>query len=159
MLIPYKDDHPLKTVPAVTLLIIAVNFYVYIYLFFFSHAGKDLFSEYGAIPYNIINHENGQQPVHPAVTIFFSMFMHSGFLHLIGNMIYLWIFSNSIEDKLGHLRFLIFYLFCGFLSVYIYALTVPGSARPMIGASGAVSGVLGAYILLYPKTKIHTFLM
>jgi membrane associated rhomboid family serine protease len=86
------------------------------------------------------------------------MFMHSGFLHLIGNMIYLWIFSNSIEDELGHLRFFIFYLFCGFLSVYIYALTDPHSVRPMIGASGAVSGVLGAYMLLFPKAKVNTLL-
>lgn len=157
MLIPYKDDNPLKTVPAITLFIIAVNIYLFVYLSFFSHAGRDLFLQYGAIPNNIINREN-EQPVHPVLTIFFSMFMHSGFLHLIGNMIYLWIFSNSIEDEMGHFKFLLFYLFCGFFSAYIYALTDPDSVRPMIGASGAVSGILGAYILLYPRSKIHTVL-
>ncbi|HEX8949110.1 MAG TPA: rhomboid family intramembrane serine protease [Dissulfurispiraceae bacterium] len=157
MLIPYKDDTPLKTVPAITLFIIAVNVYMFAYLSFFSHAGSDLFVRYGAIPNNIIN-RGTEQPVHPVWTIFFSMFMHGGFLHLIGNMIYLWIFSNSIEDELGHLRFLLFYLFCGFSSVYIYALTAPHSVRPMIGASGAVSGILGAYMLLLPKARIHTLL-
>ena len=157
MLIPYKDDNPLKTVPAITLFIIAVNIYVFAYLSFFSHAGSDLFARYGAIPNNIIN-RGTEQPVHPVWTIFFSMFMHGGFLHLMGNMIYLWIFSNSLEDELGHLRFFLFYLFCGFSSVYIYALTAPHSVRPMIGASGAVSGILGAYVLLLPRAKIHTLL-
>lgn len=157
MLIPYKDDHPLKAVPAITLLIIAVNIYVFIYLSFFSHAGKDLFVQYGAIPNNIINHEGGQA-VHPAATILFSMFMHSGFLHLMGNMLYLWIFSSTIENELGHSRFLVFYLFCGVLSFYIYAVTVPSSVRPMIGASGAVSGILGAYMMLFPKARVHTLL-
>jgi len=84
--------------------------------------------------------------------------MHGGLLHLAGNMLYFWIFGNNIEDRLGHFRFVVFYLFCGIVSAYSHALTTPGSAVPMIGASGAVSGILGAYVLLFPRAKVHTLL-
>jgi len=86
------------------------------------------------------------------------MFMHGGLFHLGGNMLYLWIFGNNIEDRLGHVRFIIFYLFCGICAAYSHALTNPDSAIPMIGASGAVSGILGAYILLFPRANVHTLL-
>jgi membrane associated rhomboid family serine protease len=86
------------------------------------------------------------------------MFMHGGFFHLFGNMLYLWIFGNNIEDSLGHVRFIFFYLLCGVIAAYSHALSAPGSAIPMIGASGAVSGILGAYLLLFPYARVHTLI-
>jgi len=118
---------------------------------------KDVTYAYGAIPHYILTFETNQ-PIHPVITIFSSMFMHGGFFHLGGNMLYLWIFGNNIEDRLGHLRFILFYLFCGIVSAYAYAITNSHSLIPMIGASGAVSGILGAYLLLFPRARIHTLI-
>ena len=87
-------------------------------------------------------------------TVFTSMFLHGGWMHLIGNMLYLWIFGNNIEDAMGHVRYVLFYLFCGIVAVYTHAIPNAASEIPMIGASGAISGVLGAYLLLYPRAKI-----
>jgi membrane associated rhomboid family serine protease len=87
------------------------------------------------------------------------MFLHGGFLHIFGNMLYLWIFGNNIEDTLGHFRFLLFYLLCGFAAALAQVLASPGSTVPMIGASGAVAGVLGAYILLFPGARVLTLLI
>ncbi len=84
------------------------------------------------------------------------MFMHGGFLHLLGNMLYLWVFGNNIEDTLGHSRFLIFYLVCGFFAAFLHTLSDMNSTIPMIGASGAIAGVLGAYILLFPRANVST---
>ncbi len=112
---------------------------------------------YGAIPKNILTFDV-IQPVHPIVTLFSSMFLHGGLLHLLGNMLYLWIFGNNIEDRLGHFRFLLFYLVSGIIAAYSHALTEPASGIPMIGASGAVSGILGAYILLFPRARVYTFI-
>jgi len=113
---------------------------------------------YGAIPHNILTFET-QQPVNPFFTVFSSMFMHAGLLHLAFNMLYLWIFGNNIEDKLGHVRFSFFYIFCGIIAAYAHAITESGSYIPMVGASGAVSGILGAYILLFPKATVHTVII
>ncbi|GIX21858.1 MAG: hypothetical protein KatS3mg121_0641 [Gammaproteobacteria bacterium] len=97
-------------------------------------------------------------PVPPAVdpwlTVFTSMFMHGGFMHLAGNMLYLWIFGNNVEDALGHGRFIVFYLLCGVVAAFAQALPDPASPIPMVGASGAISGVLGAYLLLYPYARV-----
>ena len=84
------------------------------------------------------------------------MFMHGGIFHLAGNMLYLWIFGNNIEDKLGHVRFIFFYIFCGITAAYAHAIINPQSLVPMVGASGAISGVLGAYLLLFPRALVHT---
>jgi membrane associated rhomboid family serine protease len=86
------------------------------------------------------------------------MFMHGGLFHIAGNMLYLWIFGNNIEDRLGHTRFLVFYLLSGAVAAYAHALSSPSSEIPMVGASGAVSGILGAYLLLYPTAKVHTLI-
>ncbi|HEY5790492.1 MAG TPA: rhomboid family intramembrane serine protease [Gammaproteobacteria bacterium] len=88
------------------------------------------------------------------VTVLTSMFMHGGWLHLLGNLLYLWIFGNNVEDRFGHLRFLLFYLLCGIAAALAQALSAPGSEVPMVGASGAISGVLGAYLLLWPRARI-----
>lgn len=118
---------------------------------------KEITYTFGAIPHNILTFETGQ-PVNPAITVFSSMFMHGGFFHLAGNMLYLWIFGNNIEDRLGHLRFVFFYALCGVFAAYAHAIAAPKSMLPMIGASGAVSGVLGAYVLLFPKAMVHTLI-
>jgi membrane associated rhomboid family serine protease len=90
----------------------------------------------------------------PVLSVLFSMFLHGGWLHLLGNMLFLWVFGNNIEDRLGRVRFLLFYLFCGYVAAYGFALANPDSTQPLIGASGAVAGVLGAYLVLYPRAKV-----
>lgn len=156
-MIPLKDDNPAAVFPFVTIGLIALNIIVF-FLQIISPADpvKTVFA-YGAIPHFLVTFK-GVQPVHPVLTIFTSMFMHGGFLHLAGNMLYLWIFGNNIEDKLGHIRFIVFYLLCGVAAAYSHALTEPLAMIPMIGASGAVSGILGAYLLLFPHARVHTLI-
>ncbi len=156
-MIPYKDDNPTRTIPFVTFIIIALNIFVFLLQFMSGKYSQSIVYAYGAIPHNIMTFESSQ-PIHPVMTIFTSMFMHGGFFHIGGNMLYLWIFGNNIEDRLGHFRFIIFYLFCGIVAAFSHALTAPGSTVPMIGASGAVSGILGAYILLFPMSRVHTLI-
>jgi membrane associated rhomboid family serine protease len=157
-LIPYKDDNPTRTAPYLTVGIIVLNVVVFLIQVAFRSKMELITYNYGAIPHNLVTFES-RQPVHPALTVFSSMFMHGGLFHLGGNMLYLWIFGNNIEDRLGHVRFLIFYLFCGIFAAYSHAITNAGSTIPMIGASGAVSGILGAYLLLFPRARVHTLLI
>ncbi|MBI5847551.1 MAG: rhomboid family intramembrane serine protease [Nitrospirae bacterium] len=154
---PYKDDNPTNTFPFVTIGIIGLNILVFLLQLLSGADGKHIVYAYGAIPHNIVSLES-TQPIHPLLTIFTSMFMHGGVFHIFGNMLYLWIFGNNIEDRLGHFRFVLFYLFCGIAAALSYALTAASSEVPMIGASGAVSGVLGAYILLFPMARVHTII-
>ena len=156
-MIPYKDDNPVRTFPFFTIGIIALNIFVFSWQVASPLDIGRLASAYGAIPHYILTLET-VQPVHPILTIFSAMFMHGGVFHLAGNMLFLWIFGNNIEDRLGHLRFVIFYTFCGVVSAYAHAITQPHSLIPMIGASGAVSGVLGAYLLLFPRAGIYTLI-
>lgn len=154
-MIPYKDDNPIHIIPIVTILIIAVNLLVFITEVMSGADSRSIIYSFGAIPSSLINFES-RQPIHPVLTIFTSMFMHGGLFHLAFNMLYFWIFGNNIEERLGHLRFMLFYLFCGVVAALSHALGSPGSNIPMIGASGAVSGMLGAYILLFPMAKVST---
>lgn len=154
-MIPYKDDNPTASAPFVTLFIIALNVAVFIMQVFMRTDGQNIVYAFGAVPHNIITFTS-EQPIPPVMTIFTSMFMHGGLMHIGGNMLYFWIFGNNVEDRLGHLRFVFFYLFCGVVAAYAHALTDPGSVVPMIGASGAISGVLGAYVLLFPQARVHT---
>jgi len=154
-LIPYKDDNPTHTFPFITIGIIALNIFIFILEVISQSGMKDVTYAYGAIPFYMLTFEKNQ-PVHPVLTVFSSMFMHGGLFHLGGNMLYFWIFGDNVEDRLGHIRFILFYIFCGIVSVYAYAITSPHSLTPMIGASGAVSGILGAYLLLFPRAKVHT---
>jgi membrane associated rhomboid family serine protease len=142
---PYKDDNPTDTFPFVTIGLIGLNILVFLLQLMSDVDGKRIVYAYGAIPHNIVSFES-TQPIHPLLTIFTSMFMHGGVFHIFGNMLYLWIFGNNIEDRLGHFRFILFYLFCGIVAALSH------------GASGAVSGVLGAYLLLFPMAKIHTII-
>jgi membrane associated rhomboid family serine protease len=154
---PYKDDNPTNIFPFVTIGIIVLNVLVFILQLISGGDSQKSVYAYGAIPHNILTFETAQ-PIHPLLTLFTSMFMHGGLFHIFGNMLYLWIFGNNIEDRLGHFRFILFYLFCGVAAALSHALTATGSIVPMIGASGAISGVLGAYLLLFPHARIHTII-
>ncbi|MEW6066904.1 MAG: rhomboid family intramembrane serine protease [Nitrospirota bacterium] len=156
-MIPYKDDNPTRIFPFVTIGIIVLNILVFLLQILSEGGLQGSVLRYGAIPHNILTF-NTEQTVNPVFTIFSAMFMHGGLFHIGGNMLYLWIFGNNIEDKLGHLRFIVFYLFCGIVSAYAHAVTDPNSVIPMIGASGAVSGILGAYLMLFPKANVYTII-
>jgi membrane associated rhomboid family serine protease len=154
---PFKDDNPTRHFPFITIALIAINTIIFILQILSpSHPGKIAFA-YGAIPHFLLTLKT-IQPIHPVLTVVTSMFMHGGLIHLGTNMLYLWIFGNNIEDKLGYVRFIVFYLLCGFAAAYAHAITNPVSTIPMIGASGAVSGILGAYLLLFPHARVHTLI-
>jgi membrane associated rhomboid family serine protease len=154
---PYKDDNPANTFPFVTIGLIGLNVLVFLLQLLSDVDGKRIVYAFGAIPHNIVSFES-TQPIHPLLTLFTSMFMHGGVFHIFGNMLYLWIFGNNIEDRLGHFRFILFYLFCGIAATLSHTMIAVDSDVPMIGASGAISGVLGAYILLFPMARIHTII-
>ena len=141
-------------------LILANCFVFYHQLTLSLPAGQKFVFQWGAIPYQIVHGEvlYGPGLFPPVLTLFSAMFLHGGFLHLIGNMLYLWIFGNNIEDTLGHFRFLIFYLLAGIGAALTQVFSDPQSTMPMIGASGAVAGVLGAYLLLFPHARILTLM-
>jgi len=160
--IPLKDDVPSRSVPVVTMVLIGLNVLVYLYEFSLGAGGpaaiEAFVHEFGATPCRLTGACAGLDDFpSPLVTVLTSMFMHSiNPLHIIGNMLYLWIFGDNVEDALGHGRFLVFYLLAGLAAAVAQTLTAPRSHVPMIGASGAVSGVLGAYVILFPYASIRT---
>lgn len=156
-MIPYRDDNPTRLFPFVTIALIAANCLIYIWQATSPLGEGRIAYYYGAIPQSILSFHS-LQPISPVASLFTAMFLHGGFFHLAGNMLYLWIFGNNIEDSLGHLRFIVFYLFSGVVAAYGHALTDPHSTIPMIGASGAISGVLGGYLLLFPHARVYTIL-
>ncbi|MBI5676776.1 MAG: rhomboid family intramembrane serine protease [Nitrospirae bacterium] len=156
-MIPFKDDNPTQTFPFLTISIIVLNTIVFIQQITSPLSPKDIVFTYGVIPYSLLTLTT-THAIHPILTLFSSMFMHGGLLHLGSNMLFLWIFGNNIEDRLGHVRFIVFYLLCGVVAAYSHALAEQSSIVPMIGASGAVSGILGAYMVLFPRAKVHTLI-
>lgn len=156
-MIPYKDDNPTIHFPIITIILIVINTIIFLFQISSGTDSNAVIYTYGVIPYRLLHGNEGiGTPI--AVNLFTAMFLHGGFLHLAGNMLYLWIFGNNIEDRLGILRFIIFYLLCGVIATYAHALSDPSSMIPMIGASGAISGILGAYLVLFPKARIHTLI-
>ena len=160
-MLPIKDNNPTTITPWVTYGLIAVN--VVVFLLTVSLAPQSQFQvnlQYGAIPAILFGH--AQLPPQLAVfppgfeflSIFSAMFMHGGWMHIGGNMLYLWVFGNNVEDAMGHFRFLVFYLVCGIAAALGHGLLDTTSQIPMIGASGALAGVLGAYFLLFPKARV-----
>ena len=160
-MIPLKDDHPLRHFPLVTLSCIVLNVVIFLHQLSLGQYEYPFVLKYGAIPYEITNNIDQEPLVSFPVrwTLVSSMFLHGGWLHLIGNMLYLWIFGKSVEDSMGYGRFLVFYVLCGIVAVLSHILTDPHSSIPMIGASGAISGVLGAYFVLYPLSNILTVVL
>lgn len=157
-MIPLHDDNPTEIAPLFTILFIAICVLVFFWQLSLGGQGNQAaVYSLGVIPAVLLNKVSlpPELALIPAeLTIFTSMFMHGGFMHLAGNMLYLWIFGNNVEDAMGHVRFIIFYLLCGIAAVFGQVLQNPASEIPMIGASGAISGVLGAYLLLYPHARI-----
>jgi membrane associated rhomboid family serine protease len=167
---PYKDDNPTILTPYVTLVIIAVTSLIWLV---YQGAGMEpalsnSVCDLGAIPSRLFGEPI--QPVrtprglitlcpdagvHAWHTVLTSVFLHGGWFHLIGNMWFLWVFGNNVEDAMGHGRFVAFYLLCGILAAMAQILVQPGSPVPMVGASGAISGIMGAYLVLYPKVRVH----
>ena len=148
MFFPYKDDNPRVLFPFVTFGIITLNVLIFIGQFWISGndpgIGKSLVYMYGFVPAEF-----------NPLTIFTSMFMHGGFAHIIGNMWFLYIFGDNVESILGHVKYFIFYLACGIGAALAQFFVEPASQIPMIGASGAVAGVLGAYMIRFPKARVH----
>ena len=141
------DDTSRRTVPLVTYALVALN----VLFFFVEQSGGDAFIEKWAfVPARFLANPSGDSP-----TILTSMFMHAGWLHLGGNMLYLWIFGDNVEDRFGHLKFTIFYLLCGLAATFAQLAFSLGSHVPNLGASGAIAGVLGAYILLFPQGRVR----
>jgi len=169
-MIPYKDENPTLSTPVVTLALIAANVAAWVLL---QGAGQSpvldqSVCELGLVPGRLLGAIPADATVRlgpdtycrlghfPAwATVLTSMFMHGGWLHLIGNMWFLWIFGNNVEDSTGKLRFLLYYLLCGAIAALAQSVAKPDSAIPMVGASGAIGGVMGGYIVLYPRVRVH----
>jgi membrane associated rhomboid family serine protease len=169
MLFPIGDDNSQRrTTPIVTWVLIAINVLVYIFLQGATGANAFTFA-YSVVPYEITNNVDlvgdfriggglvrlfhGPTPIW--LTIFSAMFMHGGLSHIGGNMLYLWIFGDNVEDNMGRVRFLIFYVLCGILASAAHILVAPNSRIPSLGASGAIAGVLGAYLIMFPHNSVR----
>jgi membrane associated rhomboid family serine protease len=159
MVLPLGDENPTTIRPRVTvgIIIACVVLYVWQHLLMSGEGAERVAFALGAIP-AVLTGRVALPPeidlIPPVASIFTSMFLHGGIWHLAGNMLYLWVFGNNIEDAMGHVRYFIFYLLCGVAAVFAQVLTGPDSQIPMVGASGAISGVLGAYMLLFPRARV-----
>jgi membrane associated rhomboid family serine protease len=154
---PLHDDNPTRIVPVVTVTILVTCVLVFVWQISLGQQFERAIYSFGAIPsvvFGIKALPAELEIVPPWTTVLTSMFMHGGWMHLIGNMLYFWIFGNNVEDAMGHVRFVIFYMLCGIAAFLAQSLPAPQSVIPMVGASGAISGVLGAYLLLYPHARV-----
>jgi membrane associated rhomboid family serine protease len=184
MVLPVHDDNPTRRTPWITYLLIALNFAVFLQEPIARLAvtsdppiaqlcrQEAYFRHYGAIPKELTSGEQlpetagppvGEEgcravrPTYdkePALSVLWAMFLHGGWLHLLGNMLFLFVFGNNVEDRLGRVRYLIFYLLCGYVATYVFAFANAGSEQVLVGASGAIAGVLGAYLVLYPRARV-----
>lgn len=152
-MIPLRDDVPSQRLPVVSRLLIAANVAVFLYELSLGPAVRSFILALGIVPAHFTTDPGGQ-----ALTLFSSMFIHGGWGHLLGNMLYLWIFGDNVEDRMGHVPFLFFYLAAGLAAGLAHVYTQPGSLVPTVGASGAIAGVLGAYFVLYPRARVLTLL-
>jgi membrane associated rhomboid family serine protease len=153
-MIPIRDQIPTRRVPIVNYLLIAVNILVFVLMWLAGPQQESLVFQFAMIP---ANYSNGVDPGDIS-DIFTSMFMHAGLAHIGGNMLYLWIFGDNVEDRLGSVMYLVFYLTGGVIASLAHLLTNPSSQIPTVGASGAIAAVLGAYLVLYPQSRIVTFI-
>jgi membrane associated rhomboid family serine protease len=154
--IPIRDLNPRRTFPVVNVLLIALN----VLAFFFELSLGPRLDEFvmaaAFVPARVFGAGPGSGLVPGVASTLISMFLHGGWGHLLGNMLFLWIFGDNVEDRLGHFRYLLFYILCGYAATFAYAFFSLGSTVPAIGASGAISGVLGAYLVLFPRARIVT---
>jgi membrane associated rhomboid family serine protease len=173
-MIPYRDENETQRTAYITIAIIVLNVVVWLFI---EGAGMTrpmgtAICNYGLIPAELTETRPAGTPAFPVdrelacvtdpgrqpMNLLTSMFMHGGWMHLIGNMWFFWLFGNNIEDSMGHLRFIVFYLLCGLVAALLQVLFSPTSLIPMVGASGAISGVMGAYLILYPRVKVYAIL-
>jgi len=145
--IPLRDVIPSRTTPVVTVSLIAANVTVFLYELTLGRGVEEFTRVFGLVPADF-----------SWFTLFTSMFLHGGLFHVGGNMLYLWIFGDNVEDRMGHGRFLAFYVLCGTAAALTQVFTSPDSTVPMVGASGAIAGVMGAYFVLYPRSRIVTLI-
>ncbi len=154
-MIPLHDDNPTRTFSFITVSLIVANIAVFLYQLSLPRSAiEPFFADFALTPAYL----TGTGTPHAYVTMLTSMFLHGGLMHLLGNMLYLWIFGNNIEDACGHFRFILFYLLTGIGAAAAQIAVNPDSQIPMVGASGAISGVLGAYLLLYPRARVLVLL-
>ncbi|MFI4889010.1 MAG: rhomboid family intramembrane serine protease [Steroidobacterales bacterium] len=162
-MIPLKDDTAAASRPVVTLALIGACCAIFLWQSLVDAAlDNRALVALGAIPAVLMGNASlpsDLQWVPRGVPVFTSMFLHSGLMHLLGNMLFLWIYGHNVEDAMGHWRFLAFYLLCGIVAVLAQSVPDPNSAYPIIGASGAISGVLGAYLMLFPRANILTLVL
>lgn len=161
MLLPYRDDNPTLRTAVVTILFILVNTAVFLLQITDARGFDRVALEYGLIPAEITSGGNlpGSALVPPVATLFSNMFCHGGVSHLLFNMLFLWIFGNNVEDRMSRGGFLVFYVLMGVFSALAFVYTYPRLETPLIGASGAISGVLGAYLFLFPFARIHVWMI
>ncbi|MBX2862725.1 MAG: rhomboid family intramembrane serine protease [Leptolyngbyaceae cyanobacterium MAG.088] len=163
-MVPLNDNNPTSTRPYVVFVLIILNVLIFVYELSLQGSGEEalnqFFNVWAIVPAELTDSFGGQalNPIGEWFTLISSQFLHGGFAHLGGNMLYLWIFGNNIEDQLGHSRFILFYLACGALAGLAQWIFSPESAVPTLGASGAIAGVMGAYIIRFPKAQILTLL-
>ncbi|MEO2065122.1 MAG: rhomboid family intramembrane serine protease [Desulfurobacteriaceae bacterium] len=158
-MIPIKDINPSRTTPVVTILIIIVCFFIFLYEVILPPDLREIFiSMFAVIPYEITHGVDvpPPDPLTPYGNLVSYQYLHGSWMHILGNMLFLWVFGDNVEDKLGKLKYLIFYTVCGIVAALIQVLVYPNSNIPLIGASGAISGVLGAYAVLFPRAQIIT---
>lgn len=153
-MIPLKDDVPRSTFPLIVLLLITVNILLFFHEISLEKSLELFIKNYGVIPSKFFSVKT--DILSRFYPLFTSIFLHGSWVHLLGNMWFLWIFGNNIEDRMGHIRFPLFYLGCGIASGLAHTYMNPSSSIPTIGASGAISGILGAYLILYPFSRILT---
>jgi membrane associated rhomboid family serine protease len=160
-MIPLYDDNPRLTFPFVTLMLIVANLIVFVHeLSLGRHQTEAFMMMYGMVPAHLGHAlQTGSGLGLALQPLFTSMFIHSGWLHIIGNMWFLWIFGDNVEDSLGHFGYLIFYLACGFAGGITHIIANWGSNLPAVGASGAIAGVMGAYIILFPRARVLTLII
>jgi membrane associated rhomboid family serine protease len=159
---PINDDNPTRITPFVTYILIGLNIAVFVHEFTLSNAQlNNFFQLYAIIPEQLTGYLNGQPPgqaIPEWATLITSQFLHGGWWHLISNMVFLWVFGNNIEDRLGHIKYTFFYLACGILAGLSQWYIGMGSEIPSLGASGAISGVLGAYLIRFPHALVNTLI-
>ena len=166
-MIPLADDNPIRSIPWVTYLLIGVNVLVFLYQFLLGDAADVFIRSCGFLPAELVTGTDIGVPtcVQPTyLTIFTAMFMHAGLLHIGSNMLYLWIFGNNVEDAIGSIKYLFFYLLCGVAATliqtfFIVSFSPEQASIPNVGASGAVAGVLGGYLLLFPGARVRTLVV
>jgi membrane associated rhomboid family serine protease len=159
-MIPLRDENPSRTVPVVTRTLIALNCVAFLYELALGPDLKAFIFQYGFVPERLtLALKFGEEPfLAPATTLLTSMFLHGGWAHLLGNMWYLWIFGDNVEDRLGKIRYIMFYLVCGLLAGLAHYASNPSTQLPSVGASGAIAAVLGAYAVTYPGARVITLI-